>query len=411
MDIKVNETQALIDKVTFSNVRIAKIQEMEKLIDDEIIQKKPDDPKAENEKPRYYTNDGKCFDSLRIVNDEFMNSLRVGIDGRTKKLYGTMQISVKNDTGNNLKCNNIDDYKTQLEQTKNHILERYGVLLDFSQITIKKIEINRTFKLENDFGSYKRVFKFIMGLFPKSSYLNIQGEYRRKNGSDYEYQTLYAMSSRNKRQEFDKKGNIKKPKQYLVLKIYNKTKQLMGFIVLDDDYMRLEFTIVGAQKVKRELKTNKFYELTDEEINNWFDKKIQNWIAKPIEKYQIDQNKKILKLMKEQLQSKNHWISNTLAILSDEEIKRDFPVILDVEEVLPIIDSLKVERPLRVKDSFRKQAQKINTVLSNRDDLKFAEILEKLTRKADANTCHQMPPELPPQTDSGREKMADRKTA
>ena len=52
MDVKVNQTQALIDKVTFSNVRIEKILDMEKLIDDEVIQKKPDDPKAETEKPK-----------------------------------------------------------------------------------------------------------------------------------------------------------------------------------------------------------------------------------------------------------------------------------------------------------------------------------------------------------------------
>lgn len=406
MHMKVNECTALIDKVTFSHVMIKDIENIEKLIELDVVKRKEDED-SQNPKKRYVTYSGQKFDYLHIKNDEMINDLKVGINPKSKKAYGTMQLSVKNSSGNNLICNSVEDFRRQLEATKAHIKVKYGIEIDLSDLTLKKIEINKTFRLDGAFDDYKRVFKFIMGVLPPKSYLNTQGEFRKKNNNGYEYQTFYARTSRNNKQEYSSDGQIRKPKQYLELKIYNKTQQLMGLILLDDDYLRLEFSIVNSQKIKREFGTNRFDMITDEKINAWFDTKIDEWIVKPLQKFKAERDKKVLKLMKEQLKIEKHWVSNVIGILQNQEVEQDYPVLLDVEELIPLVDSLGIDRPGRVKNSFRRQATKIQTVLSNRDDLKLAEIIEKLTRK---DTSNKQP--VPPVQDKRNwNELAEKKVA
>ena len=43
-----------------------------------------------------------------------------------------------------------------------HLAFDYGINVDFSDVSVKELEINRTFRLDNDFSEYHRVINLIM---------------------------------------------------------------------------------------------------------------------------------------------------------------------------------------------------------------------------------------------------------
>lgn len=153
--------------------------------------------------------------------------------------------------------------------------------------------------------------------------------------------------------------------------------------------MRVEFRLVGAEKVKKALKTNKFFEMTDELINSYFDEQIDKLIKKPFEKWQKDRDKYIVKLMKnERTRDIRHWQTNVLRILQNEEISQKRPVLLDIEELIPLVDQLGLSsrRKSEVRSNFRKQSEKYENVFCKNDHLKLNEILEKLAVKDTTKT-------------------------
>ena len=290
--------------------------------------------------------------------------------------YCNLETTIKPTETGNLNCYSVDDYIDRLREIQDHLEKTYGIIADFSDIKVKEVEINRTFKLEENFENYHRVLNLIMTNLP--SYLKNQMDYKKVVRGSSEYQTYYATSK-----------TTNKSKRYLLFKIYNKTKAIEHIILLTDSYMRVEFRLVGAEKVKKALKTNKFFEMTDELINSYFDEQIDKLIKKPFEKWQKDRDKYIVKLMKnERTRDIRHWQTNVLRILQNEEISQKRPVLLDIEELTPLVDQLGLSsrRRSEVRANFRKQSEKYENVFCKNDHLKLNEILEKLKAKDTAKT-------------------------
>lgn len=207
------------------------------------------------------------------------------------------------------------------------------------------------------------------------SYMKNQMDYKKINKGSSEYQTYYATSK-----------TTNKSKRYLLFKIYNKSKAVENIILLTDSYMRVEFKLVSAEKIKKSLGTNKFLDLTDNSINSYFNSQIQKMIVQPFQKWKVDRDKYIIKLMQEQrLQDIRHWQTNVLRILQNEEIAQKRPVLLDIEEIILLVNKMDIKnnRKSDIKRNFRKQSIKYENVFCNRDDLKMNEILEKLVTKDD----------------------------
>lgn len=357
-----SENIALIDKCIFSGILIEDIEDMEKLVKQNLLE-------INTGKQKYLTKTMKEFSRLSL-HDELIDRLKAGVYFKNLNTYGTLQTSIKDNELSNLHCYTVEEYKKFLEIIKEHLLDRYGITVDFSYLGLKQLEINRTFQLDGEFNDYRRDFKLLMAQIPKGSYLINQAQFKDvSNDKGYVYGTFYAKSGK---------------KQYLELKIYDKKRDLLGFVVLSENWVRFELKLVGSAKVKRELETNQFYELTDEKINKWFNKKIKYFFLDPMEKWKQKRDKRLLKLMREQREKQlKNWITNTIGILQDKEIAQDFPELLDVEELLPIIDKLglKAKRLYKVKNSFKKRVAQAHSTLNNRDDLKLKEVLDKLRVK------------------------------
>lgn len=361
--LEIRERTALLDRIELGNISIIGFNNIKNLIDKEIVE-------ISSTKAKYVTASGQEFSRLKIENDGLIDRMIAGSRIlRSKRIdYCDLSVSIKNDKTGNLICYTAAEYFDQILKIQNHLQSKYGIIADFSDATLKYIEINRTFKLDSNFESYHRVLNLIMANLPTN--LRNQMDYRKVTSHCIEYETFYATS---------RKKN--KSKKYMLFKIYDKKKAIKNIIVLTDSYMRIEVTLVGAERIKQSLGSNKFVDITDKLINDYFNELIQKIIINPMEKWKTKRDKYLLDLMMEQRNDKKHWQTNVLRILQNEEIANKCPTLLDVEELIPLLDELglKPNRKCDVKRNLRKQAKKYESVLCNRDDLKLEEIIEKLT--------------------------------
>lgn len=364
----IREKTALLDKLTLSNIIIKDFKDFDKLVRKEIIEVSPT-------QIQYITPSKKMFKRLLIDNDNLIDKMVAGskVMGNKRIDYCNLSTTIKNSELGNLNCYTVNEYQEQLQKIKNHLETKYGIIADFSNVTVKELEINRTFRLSHNFETYHRVLNLIMTNLP--SYMKNQMDYKKINKGSSEYQTYYATSK-----------TTNKSKRYLLFKIYNKSKAIENIILLTDSYMRVEFKIVSAEKIKKSLGTNKFLDLTDNSINNYFNSQIHKMIIQPFQNWKINRDKYIIKLMQEQrIQDVRHWQTNVLRILQNEEIAQKRPIILDIEEIILLVNKLDIKnnRKSDIKRNFRKQSIKYENVFCNRDDLKMNEILEKLVAKDD----------------------------
>lgn len=363
---EIREKTALLDKIEFGGIGILDFIDFDALVKKDILE-------LSSSPVRYVTPGGKCFNKLMIENDGLIDKMIAGakVMGNKRVDYCNLSTTIKNIESGNLACYTVGEYLEQLIKIQSHLEKDYGIIVDFSDITLKELEINRTFKLDWDFETYHRALNLIMTNLP--SYMKNQMDYKKVTKGCSEYQTYYATSKATN-----------KSKRYLLFKIYNKSKAIENIILVTDSYMRVEFRLVGAEKIKKALGTNKFAELTDQIINDYFDTQIGKMLVHPFQKWKCDRDNYLLKLMKEQRQEDiRHWQTNVLRILQNEEILQKRPILLDIEEIIPIVNKLGLESNRRcdVKRNFRKQSKKYETVFCNGDDLKMVEILEKLTVK------------------------------
>ena len=367
-EIIVNETSALLDKLSFSNVLIDDVKDIENLIEKDILQI------YEGKKIKYLTKSGKEFSRLTVQDD--VVRLSAGVSAQTKRGYCTMDISIADDEKGNLCCLTVTEYKTHILRVKKHLEEEYGIVIDTSCMYPKTLEINKTFQIAEDFEAYKRVFQVIMGNLAPKSHLKGQSDFKDLKKNGYKYGTFYAKSSKSKQ-------------QYLEFKIYDKTASILGFVTLEENYVRFEFKIVG--KVKRRLKIDTFDDVTDELINAWFDEKIEDYIIKPLKKMHKERQKEWLAIMDRERNKGGHWIGNALGAVLNQEIIQGYPVFLDVEEIVQIVRLMHLDAKKRGKivASLRRQAERTYTVLSNHDNEKLAEIIRKLTAKPTHHYTHQ----------------------
>lgn len=368
--IKIEEKTALLDKVIFGGISIIQIDDMEKLVESGIVQQG-------TAKAKYITAAGQEFDRILIENDGIINKLTAGSKILANKRVGYchLECCVKNTGYGNLACYTAGEYLERLQEIEKHLADTYGIHADFSDVSIREVEINRTFMLNEDFSAYHRCITLMMSNLP--SYLKNQMDFKKNLKNNMEYQTYYATSK-----------TTNKSKRYLLFKIYNKSKSVENIVLLTDSYMRVEFRLVGSEKVKKALGTNKFVELTDQIINQYFDTQVQKLIIKPYERFKTERDKYIIELMQEQREADiRHWQTNVLRIIMNEEVKQKHPLLLDISELLPLVNNLNIssKRRYEVKKNFSRQAQKFETVLCSEDHKKLQEIMDKLTVNDTAN--------------------------
>lgn len=372
---KLNEMSdtALIDRLSLSRIAVEEISNPDDLDKRGILRNGKSEMK-------YYTKSGKAFTSLSVKND-FFGKLKAGVNYGKGGLYSSFTTSVKNGFCSNLICNTACDYRKQIEESRKYLAENYGIYANFENALVKQIEINKTFRIGSRIAEYKRPVELIAWNIPGKKRMNIVHDFKEKTEMGFDTETFVITSKSAKK---IKDGKTVKSRQHEELVFYGKTEQLEKMIVLSGEYMRVEIRITGTAKIKKMFGTNKFYEITDQCINDFFNSEIKEMITDPYDTWKKQRDKELLKILKSQRKEKHDWVVNTLLVLANKEIKSGVPVILDVSEILPLIDRMGIKDPRRrykIRENFKKQAEKRANVFCSGDDRKLCEIIHKLQKK------------------------------
>lgn len=386
---KLNIGGTRIDKIKFQDGEIISI-------DNEMVEtlkfqnmlfvneqsKEEQEKKEQGKKPnRYVTSDGKQnFSYMKIKGDGEINVLKAGKCACGNQ-YVKLETSVCDEQLGNFVGNTVKEYQEQIDRIKDKLWDNYGIKASFRNANINYIELNRTFELNHPFEEYKRPIKLILDEMPKMKYLS---EFGRDKVIDTYFvekvEDIETYSVCNKRKSKSSNKSLK------ILTFYNKGKQIQGIIYLDGDYMRVEIKLIGLKNIHEAFHTNNLYELTDDVINDYFAEQIETLMVNPLKKWKAKRKTYLKRLLKEERDRDiSNWQVNVLRVLNTHESLYNKPCLLDVSELDSIVDGLAdIKRKQRVKDNFRKQANKYEHIFCNGDDIKLQEIIDKLLVKESA---------------------------
>ena len=377
-NLKFNIGGTRLDKIGLKDGEIISIDDLEELKQRNVLfvneKSKKSDDESQNTSDKYVTRNNQSFSYMKIKKDGEINQLKAGKSGFGKQ-YVILQTNVCDGNIGNLQGNTVKEYHEQIKRIEKKLQSNYGIQASFDNSTVNYIEINRTFRLEHDFNAYSRDIELILAEMPRMNYVSEFGDtlldntYFEEKFNQIEAHTVWNKQGKSKN------------KQFQMVSIYNKSKQIRGAIYLDGDCMRFEITLVGVKNIQSAFKTTKLYELTDEKINQYFAEQIDKLIVKPLDRWRAKRNAYLKKLIKSEREKDIYnWQVNVLRVLNTQEnIHHGKPCLLDVSELYPIIDKIKdINRKQRVKDRFLVQAEKYESIFCNRDDLKLQEIIDKL---------------------------------
>lgn len=184
---------------------------------------------------------------------------------------------------------------------------------------------------------------------------------------------------------YDKTEQLEKSQKKKEEKKSDNTKSLPA--LPEDHYYRFEIRLMHQAKVKKVLGTNLISQITDQQINCYFNNFIQKNVKKTYEVYQKNSKKEVSNIMKDfYTEYKYAWTDKFLAYLYDTEINcGGIPLILDIEEILPLVDNLKLKdrkAKYRIKKSLldmgdNKRKRHLRVLYSD-DHIKYEEILSCL---------------------------------
>ena len=356
--------EVLIDQIILSDVRIIEIMDLEKLFSQGIV-------KMDGSDLAYQTAIGQTFTVLHIADDVVTDFVAKAVrkQGGIYQ-FSTMIVSVKPDGQyGNLCCDRYDECWAHLLEIQEHLENAYGVIISYSTAKLKSIELNKTFPLEYPFASYRRPLSYLMRYL--STTLNNQTDHHTRVK---DYSSYYATTKRKR-----------KSKDYLDLKIYDKTKALK--LDIDASYMRTELTFVGSTKIKRDFGTNLFADFNDDLITRVYENTIERYIRKTLAQAQKKRHSKLLTiLISEHNKGDNGWITKSLRSLMNAEIEEAVPLLLDIHEVFPIIETftdargapLSASRKYKIRESFLLHTSAYEKAFCRGDHNKLVEVLSKI---------------------------------
>lgn len=266
-----------IDKSQLRNITIESI-DLDTLSKSSAIYNVSDSPVAQPVK--LHNSEGYIkLDRLYIADSKLFNTFT--LDYKKEKAgaraYYTildLAIAPKDAKTDNRFPMSANKYIQKLYIIKEYLINQYGIYTDFTDSKIKKLELNITAKMSHPFTNYKVLFEAIRQERNLKTYPCFMPFEK-----GLEYNTYYFYS------------------KVQHMKFYNKTKELHDSfkIEVDDELMRLEYTLIGFDKIKAKLGTVNPLELTDEVIAQFLNESIAEDVFKPINKYISRTNKELSK--------------------------------------------------------------------------------------------------------------------
>ena len=300
---------------------------------------------------------------LKITDDEVFNTLAIGIKKNKGVIlkYSYIDLPINKGSSNLLPLDAIE-YAKHIQQLQEHLKEKYGLYIDFSKSYFDEIEINKTALMDNPFKDYGYILSFMASLVP----------------SKYET-SLYKKRNNNRKRELKEicfyNGSLQG-------KLYDKTKQLQEHlkITLENNWMRIEYTLKGQRKVESALGSRDLFKITDEAIKDFLDKQINADLIAPLQKYiKLSSKKLLLMATQEKEADKKRWTKNFLlkakaSTCTTSLEEEDLPLLVDLEQAKACIKELAPSHASRTFKRLEKELED-KTYINNLKN--FQEIIAK----------------------------------
>lgn len=269
----------------------------------------------------YRTGIQQRISHINIVDDIMFNRLTIG----TYKvdmgigMFCYLDISKMGADDCNLVPYTVEGFRKYTDKCIKYIESRYGIRLYNNGYKGEVMEMNITITLEEKFNNYGYLMELMAKLSPSKKRYKTELYYDKKN-------EITGIKLKNK--------SVSK-------KIYDKKKQLETEkevkIVLDNEYMRIEDTLLHQDKIKNVFNTYNISEITDEAIKEYMIKSVNEDLIKPLEKHIAEGNKKLLKIAKAEYKKNNKkWIQSFIISALTEEIK-GVSILVDKQQIIEVM--------------------------------------------------------------------------
>lgn len=353
-------------------------------VDTEKLKKNLDN----NDSGRSYTNivyddhspiqlaNGKRIGKL-IIKDSRIGKLKVSFErsNLSKKQYVNCSLEITvSDGSNNLQNLDTLSYQKRILDVFQDLEERYGVTIDYSTISVKRLEINATFFLKESYDKYKQPLLLLIRNVPVTRY----GKDR--NSNSVKYATWHEA---NMKTNIDRLETILVKNKSVELKIYNKRKHLEDIGILDNpgrDIMRVEYTIKDRRILKHAFGDNLVSSMTDEKITNLFKKYFNRDIVAPYYQWASKNHQQLLELTKKHRSQYQKWTSTFFRECRQYEAVHGLPILFDIDDMESVINELEQKKTGRNRshkfDKFKEQAVYEKDLVGNTARVK--EIIKKI---------------------------------
>lgn len=349
MVVLIDQTHALIDKVTITCISITKITNPDLLIKSGIMEihsgvsryiTLPDD--LQISKIYIDKNSYRKFetDTEKLPDDNPKRHLQ--FDTFTAKLapsggaHISMELSVRgtdsehSNASHNLNCWTVPTLWDQIQLARLSLIEAYGIDTSFSDARLRSIELNKTFPIASPFQYYRRALTYITSL-PSAKKCFVEADYYERDQEcrhpeDRARVVLTFLKTSGSRG--------------MEVKIYDKTAQMFneGFKT-DKQYMRVELVLKSAQKIRNSLTSNSLQDLTDEKINTFFNDFVRiQLILQHLKRSEAIQPYLRRVLLEHYSNDKNTWANAVMTDIHAREDQNNLPPILSVDSMTSLVD-------------------------------------------------------------------------
>lgn len=372
--LKEREQTPLLDAVSWGNVLV------DGLSNPILLEKKGNLFRSDENPVAVRLKDGTTFCRIEITDPE-IGVFKAGaiLQGNNKIQYGNLHTTIKDNALWNMIGNTAEETIDSLRDRLRVLRTKYGVMTDLTRITLKKMEIQRTFRLDDSYERYQRVLKRIFCNFPPRSRFKNLIKFGKTEKETVIEETFYTNSYKNKKSE-----------NYREIKVYDKSKDMQKKLGIDfgESWVRLELTLIGRKTIENALGTRDLEVFLGAAIPEYFVNQMQELIVKPYYQWKKNRDKELLELLKEQrIRDPKRWVNDSLiAILNREVSSGGVPFVLGIDEILAVVDQMGLDRKTksRVKKRFILLGYRNAGVLMNGDDVRMKELIDKL----DATKCY-----------------------
>lgn len=255
-----------------------------------------------------------CQVSYIRITDDMFGSLTIGVKAEniSRTEYCNLELNIKNLDGDNLRPMKVEKFENMQGKIVDYIKSRYGIELNKLGSKFKEIEVNVNIRLNNEFKQYHHLLEMIALLLPK--------KYKSRNIHLGEDNTIETITFAN--------GEVEG-------KIYRKSKQLEKTqkLQIEEEYLRIEYTLKKSRKIEDSLNTNVVAEMQDDYIIEFLNKQIYADLIKPLEAHNKKAEKELKKVAKEMKeQGEKSWTIRFVNFAAQMRNDKTIPVLLDSEE-------------------------------------------------------------------------------